>query len=255
VSGPGSALRLVDVGKSFGGVKAVDGLTFSVAAGEQFGIIGPNGAGKTSLLNCLNGIYPIDRGEAWLDDQRIDKLRMHRVTALGIARTFQGADHLPDFDIVDFILLGRVRFTRNSLVACSLWSPRVRRSESQERIRAIRMLDEFGLGDLRGARVGDLSFGTRKILDVVRALAMEPKVLLLDEPTSGTTSADRERLRVVIAGIREKGVTTVVVDHDVAFISKTCDRLLAINFGRQLSIGAPEEVLAEPDVRAAYLGT
>ena len=250
-----AALRLIDVARSFGGVAAVDGVTFSVEPGEQFGVIGPNGAGKTSLLNCLNGIYPIDRGEAWLGEVRIDKLRPHQITARGIARTFQGADLFPEFDVVNYLLLGRLRFTRHSLVGCSLALPGVRRSESRERSRVIGLLEEFGFGHLRGARVGDLPYGTRKILDVVRALAMEPRVLLLDEPTSGTTSSDRERLRDVVAGIRAKGVTTMVVDHDVAFISANCDRVLAMNFGRKLSIGTPGQVLAEPEVRASYLGT
>jgi branched-chain amino acid transport system ATP-binding protein len=250
-----ASLRLVDVARSFGGIAAVDGVTFTVEPGEQFGVIGPNGAGKTSLLNCVNGIYPIDRGETWLGGQRIDKLRVHQITARGIARTFQGAGIFPDFKVVDYLLLGRLRFTRNSVLGASLALPGVRRAESRERDHVLALLDEFGLTRLRAAQVGDLPYGTRKVLDVVRALAMEPKVLLLDEPTSGTTSADRERLREVVTGIRAKGVTTLIVDHDVAFISGTCDRVLAMNFGRQLSIGTPSQVLSTPEVRAAYLGT
>jgi branched-chain amino acid transport system ATP-binding protein len=249
------SLRLVDIAKSFGGVAAVDGLTFTVEPGEQFGVIGPNGAGKTSLLNCVSGIYPIQRGEAWLGARRIDKLRVHQVTAQGIARTFQGADLFADFGVLDYLLLGRLRFTRVSPLGAALALPSVRRSESRERGRVADMLEEFNLGQLRDDRIGDLPYGTRKVLDVVRALAMEPKVLLLDEPTSGTISSDRERLRDVVAGIRAKGVTTMIVDHDVSFISETCDRLLAMNFGRQLSVGTPEHVLSQPEVRAAYIGT
>jgi branched-chain amino acid transport system ATP-binding protein len=246
--------EISDMTQSFGGITALDGVSMSVAKGEVFGVIGPNGAGKTTLLNCICGVYSVDRGRVLLDGTDFTGRRPHRVAASGIARTFQHADFFASMPVMDFLLLSRLPHQTTSLAVCALGLPRARRTERQERDSAWRMLARFGLEDVGRADVGSLPYGTRKLLDICRALLTEPSVLLMDEPTSGTAAADRELLRGIVDGLRDDGLTTVIVDHDVAFITDVCDRLLAMNFGRTLAIGQPHEVLARQDVIESYVG-
>jgi branched-chain amino acid transport system ATP-binding protein len=240
--------------RSFGGITALDDVSVSVAKGEVFGVIGPNGAGKTTLLNCICGVYAPDRGRLLLDGTDLTGRRPHRVAESGIARTFQHADFFAAMPVIDFLLLSRLKHQTTSLTMCALGLPRARRTERAEHDRARQMLERFGLEQAGGSELGSLPYGTRKLLDICRALMTEPRVLLMDEPTSGTAAADRELLRHIVGSLREDGLTTVVVDHDVAFITDMCDRLLAMNFGRPLAVGKPHEVLARQDVIESYVG-
>jgi branched-chain amino acid transport system ATP-binding protein len=240
--------------QSFGGIVALDDVSVSVAKGEVFGVIGPNGAGKTTLLNCICGVYVPDRGQLLLDGADLTGKRPHRIAEAGIARTFQHADFFAAMPVTDFLLLSRLRYQTTSLTATALGLRGARRSERAERERAWEMLERFGLEQAGRSVLGSLPYGTRKLLDICRALLTEPSVLLMDEPTSGTAAADRELLRRIVGQLRDDGLTTVVVDHDVAFITDVCDRLLAMNFGRQLAVGEPHEVLARPDVIESYVG-
>jgi len=246
--------EISDMTQSFGGIAALDGVSISVAKGEVFGVIGPNGAGKTTLLNCICGVYAADRGRLVIDGADLTGRRPHRIAASGIARTFQHADFFASMPVLDFLMLSRLPQQTTSLTRCALGLPRARRSERDERTRARQMLARFGLEDTGRSVLGGLPYGTRKLLDICRALLTEPRVLLMDEPTSGTAAADRELLRGIVDGLRRDGLTTVVVDHDVAFITDVCDRLLAMNFGRTLAVGQPHKVLARQDVIESYVG-
>jgi branched-chain amino acid transport system ATP-binding protein len=246
--------EITEMSQSFGGILALQEMNVSVAKGEVFGVVGPNGAGKTTLLNCICGVYLPNTGTLTLDGVDLTGRRPHRIAAAGIARTFQHADFFAEMPVLDFLLLSRLQFQNKSLVACALGLPTVRRSERAERARAWEILERFGLAKVGKEHLGNLSYGTRKVIDVCRALLPEPQVLLMDEPTSGTSAADRDLLRDLVKQLREDGLTTVIVDHDVAFISDVCDRLLAMSFGKPLAVGTPHEVLSRQDVIEAYVG-
>jgi ABC-type branched-subunit amino acid transport system ATPase component len=239
----------------FGGIVAVDDVSFDVAPGEAFGIVGPNGAGKTTLLNCISGVLRIATGSVALDGSRIDKLPSHRLAVLGLARTFQLAEHFKSFTAAEFVMLGRLHKQVRSVLASSLMLPSVRRTELAERAIAVRQLERFGLGDLADARLADLPYGVQKRIDIARAMAADPRILLMDEPTSGVSPGERMGIVEALAMASESGVTRIIVDHDIGFVQKTCSRLLVMHNGRTLAMGHPAAILALPEVREAYLGT
>lgn len=247
-------LAVSDVVRTFGGIRAVDGVSFDVQRGEVFGVIGPNGAGKTALLNCLNGVYPVQSGEVVFDGARIEHLAPHRVAALGIGRTFQSTEYFKDFRVLDYIMLGRSARQSRSMLGCALALRSVRRREEEERRRCFDVLSRLGLARYVDERLSSLPYGIGKQVDMARGLAAEPHIMLLDEPTSGVTLRERVAMGDTIERMRDSGVTTLVVDHDVSFITRLCDRMLVMNFGRVLGIGTPQELFARPDVARAYLG-
>lgn len=199
-------------------------------------------------------VYIPQSGHISVLGNEVTGLRPHRIAAAGVARTFQGADFFAEMPVIDFLLLSRLRYQATSLTGSILGLPRVRRSERGERARALGMLHRLELRDLADHPVGGLPYGVRKLLDVGRALLTEPQLLLMDEPTSGTSTADREALRHIAREIHNEGVTIVIVDHDVSFIADVTDRLLAMNFGKAIGVGTPAEVLARQDVLEAYVG-
>jgi branched-chain amino acid transport system ATP-binding protein len=245
---------VVDALRTFGGIIAVDHLSFTASAGETLGIIGPNGAGKTVLLNVINGVYPIESGEIRLDGVRIDSLRPDQIAARHVARTFQSTEQMRDFRAVDYVMLGRQRHQVQSIFACGLGLPRVRRVEAEERTLALQTLDRLGLSGVAGERMRELPYGVQKLVDIARVVASEPRLMLLDEPTSGTTSGERSSIAAVLRTVAASNVTMVVIDHDTSFISQISKRLLVMNYGRLLAAGSPAEVLARPEVIEAYLG-
>ena len=251
---PAALLQVVDVLRTFGGITAVDRLTFEAQPGETLGIIGPNGAGKTALLNVINGVYATESGSIHLDGVRIDGLRPDQIAARGIGRTFQSTEQVRDFRAVDYVMLGRQRHQVSSIVACGLNLPGVGRSERRELALALEMLERFGLGFAASERMSELPYGVQKLVDIARVVASTPRLMLLDEPTSGTTSDERAAIATVLAEVSSTRVTMLVIDHDVSFISTISDRLMVMNYGRLLAEGLPEEVLARPDVIEAYLG-
>jgi branched-chain amino acid transport system ATP-binding protein len=251
---PGASLDAVGILRTFGGIRAVDDLTFSASPGERLGIIGPNGAGKTVLLNVINGVYPVETGTIALDGARIDDLRPHQIVAQGIGRAFQSTDQFRDFRAVDYVMLGRMQHQNHSVFACAIGGPGVSRSERAEVRAALETLDRFGLSAAAGEHMSELSYGVQKLVDIARVVASEPRLMLLDEPTSGTTSEERQLISTVLDEVATSGVTMIIVDHDVRFISTVSDRLLVMNYGRLLAEGAPSDVLAREDVIEAYLG-
>ncbi len=249
-----ATLELHDVLRTFGGIRAVDGVTFTANPGEVLGVIGPNGAGKSVLLNLINGLYSLERGTITLDGRRIDRLRPDQIAQLGVGRAFQSTDQFKDFIVQDYLILGRIGRQAKSLWTTALGLPHVRRIERSEHALAIATLDRFGLADVASERLGDLPYGVQKVIDIARVIAAEPRLMLLDEPTSGTTSIERSLISDVLTAVSTTDVTLVIIDHDVSFISEISQRMVVMNLGKLIAEGTPKEVLARPDVIEAYLG-
>ena len=247
-------LSLSNVLRTFGGIRAVDNVSFRVTPGETLGVIGPNGAGKSVLLNVINGVYRAESGRIELDCRRIDQLRPHQITGLGVGRSFQSTEQFRDFRAAEYVMLGRLSHQRRSLFTTAFSWPGVRRSELDEFARAETALDRFGIAGLARVRIGELPYGEQKLVDIARVLAAEPRLILLDEPTSGTTSIERSVISSVLEDVARTDVTMVIIDHDVSFISAISDRMVVMNYGKLLAEGTPDEVLARADVIDAYLG-
>jgi branched-chain amino acid transport system ATP-binding protein len=250
----GADLQVRDVTVRFGGLVAVDSISFEVAPGETFGVIGPNGAGKSTLLNVISGLVRLDSGTVHAVGQPVHGLRPDQRARLGVGRTFQAAEVFNDFRVIDYVSLGRLRHQRTSLLATALRLPSIVRSEHRETRQARDILARFGLAGVADTQLKELPYGVRKLVDLLRVLSGEPRLMLLDEPTSGTAMTDRIMLGQVLDEARRDGVSIVVVDHDVHFVSDRCDRLLVMNFGTELATGDPGDVLNRPDVQAAYVG-
>lgn len=250
----GAQLSLSNVLRTFGGIRAVDDVSFSVTPGETLGVIGPNGAGKSVLLNVINGVYRAESGRIELDGTRIDRLRPHQITALGVGRSFQSTEQFRDFRAAEYVMLGRMPHQRRSLFTTAVSWPGVRQSELDEFALAEETLERFGLARVARTRIGELPYGEQKLVDIARVLAAGPRLILLDEPTSGTTSVERGVISAVLEEVTRTEVTMVIIDHDVSFISAISERMVVMNYGRLLAEGLPDEVLARADVIDAYLG-
>lgn len=239
----------------FGGVVAVDSLSFSIERGEYLGIIGPNGAGKTTLLNCISGVLRPSSGSIHLDAVSLVGLRPHRIARLGVARTFQAVEHYKELSVIEYVLLGRLRQLSPAVWKRALSLPGVVRAERNEKRTAEEYVERYGLGPYRTMTLGELPYGFQKLADIVRAIATEPRLLLLDEPASGSSEQERQALRATIEELRDAQCSVVLVDHDVEFVSTTCDRMMAMAMGRKLCEGSPQAVLADEHVIEQYLGT
>jgi branched-chain amino acid transport system ATP-binding protein len=239
----------------FGGITALNDVQFAVDPGETFGIIGPNGAGKTALLNCVSGVYKLSSGSVTLFGERIDRLAPHRISAKGLGRTFQNMEHFRRFRVIDYVLLGRMHKARASVVASTFAWPIMERFERRERFAGMALLERLRLAHLARTELADLPYGVQKRVDIARALFGEPKLLLLDEPTSGTITSERSEVSTAIEMVTDFGVPTVLVDHDVDFVTRHCSRVLVLSYGKQVGVGAPAEMFARPEVIETFLGT
>jgi ABC-type branched-subunit amino acid transport system ATPase component len=247
-------LSVRDVTVRFGGLVAVNAVSFDVVRGETFGVIGPNGAGKSTLLNAISGLVRLAGGTVHVVGEPVHGLRPDQRTRLGVGRTFQAAEVFNEFLVADYVSLGRLRHQRASMFATALRLPSTVAAERREARLARDLLARFGLQALAGSTLKELPYGVRKLVDLVRVLAGEPRLMLLDEPTSGTATSDRVMLAQVLAQARADGVSIVVVDHDVQFVSDSCARLLVMDAGSEIAAGEPAEVLSRPVVQAAYVG-
>jgi len=247
-------LAVKDLVMGFGGIRAVDGVSFGLPRGQTLGIVGPNGAGKTVLLNCINGVYKIDSGQVTFGGERVDRLRPHAIASRGVGRTFQSTQQFSEFRVVDYVMLGRLSHQSRSIIGCALSLPNVRNLERTELEIAEGVLADLGLSDIGHHRLSDLPYGIQKQVDMARAIATKPDLLLLDEPTSGTTTGERTGIAAAVDRLAAAGLTMVIVDHDVSFISQRCHSLLVMNYGKVLASGDPNEVLARREVIEAYLG-
>ncbi|QND72662.1 ABC transporter ATP-binding protein [Tardiphaga robiniae] len=247
-------LKVDDIGISFGGLKAIDGVGFSVEAGQIFSIIGPNGAGKTTLFNVISGIYEASQGRIELAGQDVTRLEPDALAARGLSRTFQNLQIFQRMTAVENVMVGRHLQEKCNLFADLLRLPSVTRQNNETRAAALAFLDEVGLRDHADTPAGALSYGACKRLEIARALAAEPRVLLLDEPAAGCNSVETEEIDRLICRVAAKGIAVVLVEHDMKLVMKISDRILALERGRPLIEGSPGEVRANPAVLEAYLG-
>jgi branched-chain amino acid transport system ATP-binding protein len=240
---------------SFGGLKALNRVSFVIRKGEVFSIIGPNGAGKTTIFNCINRFYDLDEGTFNLEGQDISEIKPHEVAEMGIARTFQNIELFKNTTVLDNLVLGRHRRRRSNVFTEALFSRSVREQELESRQRAEEVIDFLDLEAYREQRVINLPYGVQKTVELGRALAMDPKLLLLDEPSSGLNVEETEDLSFWMSDIKaELGITILLVEHNMRFVQKVSDHVLALDFGETITQGNPADVLTHPEVMKAYLG-
>ena len=247
-------LRAERLTKAFGGVQAVRELSFAFGPGRIQSIIGPNGAGKTTLLNLVSGVLAPDQGRIWLADQEITRRRPFERARLGLARTFQNLQVFLDMSLRENVMLGRHRHLERGFWRCLLCTPRVLRSERACRERADQILRRVGLDGDPDALAASLPYGALKRLEIARALATEPRLLLLDEPAAGCNARETAEIDALIQSIAAEGVTVVLVEHDMRLVMNISDRILVLDHGERLAEGSAAEVRADPLVIAAYLG-
>ena len=248
-------LKVEDICMTFGRLKAVDEVSCDVFEGEVFAIIGPNGAGKSSLLNCINGFYHPQRGKIYFEGKDVSHLPPHKRAMLGMGRTFQGIQVYAGMTVLDTIMSGRHFHMKTNPVADAIYWPWAYREEVEHRRYIEEIMDFLEMEDIRKAPVGELSYGLRKRVDFARALAMEPDILLLDEPMAGMNLEEKEDLSRFILDVNEAlGITIVIVEHDMEVVMDIATSVIVLDWGRVIATGAPAEIKADEKVIKAYLG-
>ncbi|MBU3915591.1 ABC transporter ATP-binding protein [bacterium] len=248
-------LKVKDMTLRFGGLTALNHVNFDVKKGEIFSIIGPNGAGKTTIFNCLSRYYNLDEGAFFLKDEDISKVSPSAVANKGIARTFQNIELFKNMSVLDNILLGRHRQRRSNILGELFFTSSTRKQEIESRQKAEEIIDFLEIQEYRDQIIANLPYGAQKTVEIGRALAMEPEILLLDEPSSGMTMEETEDLSFWIKDIKEEfGITIIIVEHNIGLVTSLSDHVLALSFGEVLTMGTPQDVMNHPEVIKAYLG-
>jgi len=247
-------LRIEGLGISFGGVKALDDVSFAANRGEIVAVIGPNGAGKTTLFNLISGVYRPNYGRVVLHGKDVTYMQPHRLARLGLTRTFQNLQIFSGLTAVKNVMVGRHLHEHRNVLWHMLALPAVRRNQTATSVKAIELLDLVGLAQYRDRSAAAMPYGALKRLEIARAMALEPSVLLLDEPAAGCNPRETEEIDEVIRHIAGMGVTIVLVEHDMRLVMKISNRIMVLNFGKKLTEGNAAEVREDPMVIEAYLG-
>ncbi|SOE02114.1 branched-chain amino acid ABC transporter ATP-binding protein/permease [Blastococcus haudaquaticus] len=246
---------LAGLGKEYGGVHAVRDIDLEIRAGEVVGLIGPNGAGKTTLVNMISGLVPPSSGSATVLGASIGRTPVHKLAGAGVSRTFQHSKLFNRLSALENVLVGGHLVSRPTFLRRLLWLPSSRRDERAALEHAARCLNRVGLGDLAGNRASSLSYGDQRRLEIARALASEPSLLILDEPAAGMNHVEAAKLSALITSLAADGLTILFIEHNVGMVLETCTRVVVLNFGEVIASGTPEEIAADPAVIEAYLGT
>ncbi len=250
-----SYFKVDNLSLHFGGLKAVDAVSFEIRQGEIFTIIGPNGAGKTSIFNMISRLYEPTTGHLFFEDKDISEVPPHQIARMGIARTFQNIELFDNASVLSNLLVGRHCHSRTKLWQEVLFLPNVRNAEKAHRAKVEEVIEFLDLQAYREKIIAGLPYGVRKVVELARALCSEPKLILLDEPSSGLNVEETDDMSYWIRDIKnELGITVLMVEHDMSLVNRVSDRVLALNYGRVIAEGTPAEVQRHPDVVAAYIG-
>jgi branched-chain amino acid transport system ATP-binding protein len=249
-------LEIRDISLQFGGVKALSNVNFSVEKGEMFSIIGPNGAGKTSMLNCISGRYTPTAGDVVFKGRKVTKLKPNQRADLGLGRTFQNLALFGHMSVLDNIMVGRHSYMRNNFFTGPMyWLSRAEDEEMHHRREVEDIIDFLEISHIRKATAGTLSYGLRKRVELARAIALKPDLILLDEPMAGMNLEEKEDMARYIVDLNEEwGMTVIMIEHDMGVVMDISHRVMVLDFGRKIAAGLPEEVINDPHVKKAYLG-
>jgi ABC-type branched-subunit amino acid transport system ATPase component len=247
-------LWLDSITKHFGGVVALDGISFGTPRSAITALIGPNGAGKTTLINIISGLFRPTNGRVLFRERDITGLPSHRIAAAGIARTFQNIRLFGDSSVLENVMVARHLHRHDTLLEALLWLPRARYEERSSREVAFALLERLRIAHLAHLPAAALSYGNQRRVEIARALAVEPQLLLLDEPAAGMSEAETEQLAELLIQLRQDGLTLLVIEHDMDLIMRISEHVVVLNFGRILAEGTPAEIQRNPNVIAAYLG-
>jgi branched-chain amino acid transport system ATP-binding protein len=249
-----ATLELIDVKRAFGGVKAVDGVSFCVEGGRITGLIGPNGSGKSTLINLVTGVLALSGGDVRINGQSIAKETADVVARHGIARTFQNIRLLAEASVLENVMIGFHRLEQSSWVANLFGLPSSRRETREMRARALTLLDQFGMTDFANLAAGSLAYGHQRRVEIMRAAASSPDVLLLDEPVAGMNDVEAGELGTIFRTLADRGTAVLLIEHNTRFVASLCQEVHVLDGGRLIAHGSPEQVMRDPAVVVAYMG-